>query len=75
MLLFLGLKKNLLLVSTLEDNGYTPLFKQGHVFIYLVGMHIIEVVLLGDQRNRMYVVQGKPMYQGYGWILDSKIIS
>ena len=35
----------------------------------------IEAVLLGDQRDKMYIVSGKPMYRESGWISDSGSLS
>eukprot|EP01018_Ginkgo_biloba_P038969 Gb_38766 [translate_table: standard] len=67
-----GLKLNLLSVSALEDDGYAVLFEGGHVLIYPLRVEPIEAVLLGDRRDKMYIVRGQPMYGESGWLSDSK---
>ena len=58
-------------MSTLEDDGYAVFFKSGYIFIYGLGVDLIEAVLLGDRRDKMYIVRGKPMYEESRWISDS----
>jgi hypothetical protein len=55
-LFVLGLRVNLLSVSTLADVGYATLFKSGHVFIYREGADPIEPQLIGDRVDRLYIV-------------------
>jgi hypothetical protein len=46
-LFVLELKVSLLLVSTLEDEGYGVVFEHGHVFIYLEGATLDATTVLG----------------------------
>ena len=55
-LFVLGLRVNLLSVSTLEDVGYCTLFKRGHVFIYREGAALVEPQLIGDRVDRLYML-------------------
>lgn len=66
-----GLKANLLSLSVMEGDGYATLFKMGHVFIYSMGVDLIQGVLLGDQQDRMHIVRGQPMHGGSRWISNS----
>ena len=52
-----GLGTNLLSVSALEDVGYATPFKQGHVFVYSVTKGPNNMVLLGERRGRVYMLQ------------------
>jgi hypothetical protein len=54
------LRVNLLLVSALEDAGYSTLFKRGGVFIYREGVDLVEPKLIGDQMDRLYMMRGQP---------------
>jgi hypothetical protein len=54
------LRVNLLSVSALEDVGYCTFFKRGHVFIYKEGVDSVEPQLIGDQVDRLYMLQGQP---------------
>ena len=51
----------MLSVSTLEDDGYCTLFKRGHVFIYREGVDPVEPQLIGDQKDRLYMLRGQPL--------------
>ena len=53
-----GLSVNLLSFSALEDVGYCVLFKREHVFIYREGVDPIELQLIGNQVNRLYMLRG-----------------
>jgi hypothetical protein len=55
-----GLRVSLLSVSTLEDVGYSTMFKRGHVFIYREGVDSVEPQLIGDRMDRLYKVRGQP---------------
>jgi hypothetical protein len=55
-----GLRVNLLLVSALEDVGYCVLFKREHAFIYREGVDPVELQLIGNQVDRLYMLRGQP---------------
>jgi hypothetical protein len=54
------LRVNFLSVSALEDVGYCVLFKREHVFIYRQGVDPIELQLIGNQVDRLYMLRGQP---------------
>jgi hypothetical protein len=56
-----GLSVNLLSVSALQDVGYCLLFKREHVFIYREGVDSVELQLIGNRVNRLYMLRGQPM--------------
>jgi hypothetical protein len=56
-----GLSVNLLSVSALQDVGYCVLFKRNHVFIYREGVDPVELQLIGNRVNRLYMLRGQPM--------------
>ena len=43
----LGLKKNLVSVSTIEDRGYEVLFRDGHVLLYPKGSSVTLAKVIG----------------------------
>jgi hypothetical protein len=51
-----GLRVNLLSVSALEDVGYCTLFKREHVFIYRERVDPMELQLIGDRVDRLYML-------------------
>jgi hypothetical protein len=55
-----GLRGNLLSVSTLEDVGYYVLFKGEYVFIYSKGVDLVELHLIGNRVDRLYMLRGQP---------------
>ena len=55
------LKVNLLSVSALEDVGYCILFKREHVFIYREGVDPVELQLIGDRVDMLYMLRGQPL--------------
>jgi hypothetical protein len=55
-----GLRVNFLSVSALEDVRYCVLFKREHVFIYRQGVYPIELQLIGNQVDRLYMLRGQP---------------
>jgi hypothetical protein len=55
-----GLRVNLLSVSALEDVGYCVLFKREHVFIYRQGLDLVELQLIGNRVDRLYMLRGQP---------------
>jgi hypothetical protein len=54
------LRVNLLLVSALEDVGYCVFFKREHVFIYRQGVDPVELQLISNRVDRLYMLRGKP---------------
>jgi hypothetical protein len=56
-----GLSVNLLSVSALQDVGYCVLFKRNHVFIYREGVDTVELQLIGNWVDRLYMLRGQPM--------------
>jgi hypothetical protein len=55
-----GLRVNLLSVSALEDVGYCTLFKREHVFIYREGVDPVELLLIDDRVDKLYMLRGQP---------------
>jgi hypothetical protein len=64
------LRVNLLSVSALEDVGYCTLFKREHVFIYREGVDPVELQLIGDRVDRLYMLRGQP--SGYDSTSDEE---
>jgi hypothetical protein len=56
-----GLRVNFLSVSSLEDVGYCVLLKREHVFIYIQGVDPVELQLISNQVNRLYMLRGQPL--------------
>jgi hypothetical protein len=54
------LRVNLLLVSSLEDVGYCVLFKREHVFIYRQGVDPVELQLIDNRVDMLYMLRGQP---------------
>jgi hypothetical protein len=54
------LRVNLLSVSAFEDVGYCVLFKREHVFIYRQGVDTVELQLIDNQADRLYMLRGQP---------------
>jgi hypothetical protein len=54
------LRVNLLSISSLENVGYCKLIKREHVFIYREGVDPMELQLIGDRVERLYMLREKP---------------
>jgi hypothetical protein len=54
------LRVNLLSVSALEDVGYCVLFKREHVFIYRQGVNPVDLQLIDNRVDRLYILRGQP---------------
>jgi hypothetical protein len=65
-----GLSVNFLSVSALEDVGYCILFKRERVFIYREGVDPIDLQLIGNRVNRLYMLRRKPLM--YDSVSDEK---
>jgi len=55
----LGLKKNLLSISTLEDKGYRVAFVDGHVLAWPKGSSIDSAGVIGVREGGLYRLTGK----------------
>ena len=49
-----GLKKNLILVSTIEDKGYEVTFRGGQVIMYPIGSSIESGKVIGVCHKKLY---------------------
>jgi hypothetical protein len=49
----LGLKKNLVSVSTIEEKGYEVLFRDGHVLLFPRGSSITSAKVIGTRHERL----------------------
>ena len=45
-------------VSSFEDDGYGMMIRSGHIFLYQRDEHVHTTILLGDRRDRRYVLRG-----------------
>ena len=54
------LRVNFLSISSLEDVGYCVLFKREHVFIYRKGVDPVELQLIDNRVDRLYMLRGQP---------------
>jgi hypothetical protein len=50
----LGLKKNLVSVSTIEEKGYEVLFHDGQVLLFPIGSSITSAKVIGTRHVRLY---------------------
>jgi len=55
------LKKNLVLISTLEDKGMMVSFIKGKVLTWPIGSHIRDAFTLGSRFNRLYRIISRPL--------------
>jgi hypothetical protein len=51
-----GLRKNILLVATLEDKGYWVIFKYKKALLWAKGSHLSTTKSIGTRRGGLYVV-------------------
>jgi hypothetical protein len=49
-----GLKKNLILVSNIEERGYEVLFCDGHVLLFPKGFSITSAKVIGTRHEKLY---------------------
>ena len=59
-LFVLGLKKNLLSISTLDAKGMRVAFVDGQVLIWPKGKTIDYAVVIGQQERGLYKLKGQP---------------
>ena len=57
----LGLEKNLISVSTIEDKGLEVLFKGGHVYIFPKGARFATAKVIGTSIGKLYKLDFQPM--------------
>jgi hypothetical protein len=57
----LGLKKNLVSVSTIEEKGYEVLFHDGQVVLFPRGSSITSTKVIGTRHERLYKFLFQPM--------------
>jgi hypothetical protein len=55
----LGLKKNFLSISTLDEEGYIVIFSNGQVLIWSRGKTFDDAVVIGVQEGGLYKLKGK----------------
>ena len=74
MLFVPGLRNSRLSILALEGVGYAMVFKSEHIFIYPVGVDLVDPVLIGHQIDGEYVMCGQPTSLVSRWItlLESK---
>ena len=71
MLFVPGMRVSKLLVSSFEDEGYGMMVRSGHVFLYRGDESVGTRILLGDRRDRLYVLRGLRPGAG-GWLSESE---
>jgi hypothetical protein len=49
----IGLKKNLISVSTIEERGYEVLFRDGHVLLFPKGSSITSAKVIGTRHEKL----------------------
>jgi hypothetical protein len=57
----LGLKKNLVLVSTIEEKGYEVMFHDGKVLLFPRGSSITSAKVIGTRHERLYKFLFQPV--------------
>ena len=70
-----GMRMSKLSVSSFEDDGYGMMIRSGHIFLYRRDEPIGTTILLGDRRDRLYVLRGhvvRPRERAGGWLSESK---
>ena len=71
------MRVNKLSVSSFEDEGYGMMIRSGHVFLYRRDEPVGTTILLGDRRDRLYVLRGHVVRAGPragpgGWLSESE---
>ena len=60
-------------VSSFEDEGYGMMVRSGHIFLYRRDEPIGTTILLGDCRDKLYVLRGHVVRAGAGgWLSESE---
>jgi hypothetical protein len=55
-----GLKKNLILVSTIEERGYEVLFCDGQVLLFPKGSNVTSAKVIGTRHEKLYKLMFQP---------------
>ena len=53
-------------MSSLEDDGYGTMIRSGYIFLYRRDEPVGTTILLGDHRDRLYVLRGHVVRPGAG---------
>ena len=73
MLFVPGMRVSKLSVSSFEDEGYGMMVIFGHIFLYRRDEPVGTTILLGDCRDRLYVLREHIVCPGaVGWLSESK---
>jgi hypothetical protein len=56
----LGLKKNLLSISTLDKKGYRVAFIDGEILMWAKGETLNQAIVIGSEENGLYKLKGHP---------------
>ena len=70
-----GMRVSKLLVSSFEDDGFGMMIRSSHIFLYQRDEPVGTTILLGDRRNRLYVLRGHVVQPGAGvggWLSESE---
>ena len=62
-------------VSSFEDDGHGMMIRSGHIFLYQRDELVGTTILLGDSRDRLYVLRGHVVRPGAGaggWLSESE---
>ena len=53
-----GMRVSKLPVSSFEDDGYGMMIRSSHIFLYQRDEPVVTTILLGDRRDKLYVLRG-----------------
>ena len=66
-----GMTVSKLSVSSFEDEGYGMMVISSHVFLYRRDEPVGTIILLGDRKDRIYVLRGNIVRLGEGgWMSE-----
>ena len=59
-------------MSSFEDEGDGMMIRYGHIFLYRRYELVGTTILLGDRKDRLYVLRGHVVHRGTGgWLSES----
>ena len=68
-----GMRVSKLSVPSFEDKGYGMMVRFGHVFLYRRDEPVGTTILLGDRRDKLYILRGHIVHPRVGgWLPDSE---
>ena len=68
----LGLKKNIISISALNEKGIRVAFVNGQVMMWPRGNTIEDATIIGEEFRVLYKLKGQPKYAlVHDWIVDS----